>query len=88
MGDRETLIQRFKRYYEDNRVTAGVDSSFDDAYEALTYSIIDEVGNCAEREDLHSIRSIVREFDEIRSSVHGSNDSVKERFEAEYRKLH
>ncbi|CAM4493168.1 hypothetical protein [Paenibacillus tarimensis] len=88
MEDREALIQRFKRYYEDNRITADIDNSFNDAYEALTFSVIDEIGNCAKREDLHSIQSVVREFDEIRSSVHGSNDSVKERFEEEYKSRH
>jgi len=83
----ETLIQRLKRYYEDYRKTSEPDAGFRDAFDALTYSVIEEVGEAAEREDCAAIRAIVREYGELRLSVQGSNDSVKERLEEEYRSV-
>jgi Na+/phosphate symporter len=79
----ETLIERFKRYYQDYRASADADTSFDNALQALTLSVIDQAGDLAERNDADAIRSMVREYHEIRLSVQGSNDSVKERFERE-----
>jgi hypothetical protein len=81
----ETLIEQFKRYYQDYRGSADVDTSFDNAFEALMFSVIDQAGDMAERDDSNAIRNMVREFREIHLSVQGSNDSVKERFEREIR---
>jgi len=81
----ETLIERFKRYYVDYRAAAGPDEAFKLAFEALTYSAIDLVDVAADRADIGAVRAAVREYREIRSSVQGSNDSVKERFEREFR---
>jgi len=80
----ESLIERFKRYYEDYRMTSDMNSSFTSAYEALTLSVIDQVDDFAAQSDVAAIRNTVREYREIRSSIQGSNDSVKERFESEY----
>lgn len=80
----ESLIERFKRYYEDYRMTSDMNSSFTSAYEALTLSVIDQVDDLAAQSDVSAIRNTVREYREIRSSIQGSNDSVKERFESEF----
>ena len=81
----ETMIERFKRYYADYRAAGDPDASFASAYEALVYSALDEVGRLAEEGRLEAIRDRIREMNEIRMSIGGSNDSVKERFEAELR---
>lgn len=81
----ETLIEQFKRYYQDYRNADDVDESFDNAFAALTFSVIDQAGDMAERDDSEAIRRMVREFREIHLSIQGSNDSVKERFEREIR---
>ncbi|UVI32651.1 hypothetical protein [Paenibacillus spongiae] len=81
----ETLIERFKRYYWSYRQTSDTDASFNFAYQALLLSLLDGVSRFADDGDLDGIRNLMREIDEIRHSVQGSNDSVKERFEAEYR---
>jgi hypothetical protein len=84
-GERdETLIQQFKRYYGIYRQTSDPDKSFSSAYEALLLTVLDKIRRCADEDDLESIRNLLRECDEIRHSVQGSNDSVKERFEREY----
>lgn len=79
----ETLIQTFKRYYADYRAAVDVDQSFADAYRAIAYYVIDQTGQLAQEGKLEDIQNLVREFKEIRQSVGGSNDSVKERFEQE-----
>ncbi|QYR20696.1 hypothetical protein KZ483_23385 [Paenibacillus sp. sptzw28] len=84
----ETLIERFKRYYGYYRQTSDVDISFISAYQALLLSLLDQVSRCADDGDLDAIRNLMREIDEIRHSIQGSNDSVKERFETEYRDSH
>jgi hypothetical protein len=81
---RVTLIQIFKRFYADYRKTSDVDTSFNSAKEALAYYVIDQTGVLADERDNDGIRGLIREFTEIRESTHGSNDSVKERFELEY----
>ncbi len=81
----ETLIQRLKRYYADYRLSENPDESFRDACAALSLSVLDTVGELADREDCAAIRNVLREYREIRSSVSGSNDSVKERLERELR---
>ncbi|HZG86602.1 hypothetical protein [Paenibacillus sp.] len=83
----ETLIERLKRYYEDYRKTSEPDSGFRDAFDALTYSVIESIGEAADRDDCATIRAIVREYGELRLSVQGSNDSVKERLEEEYQSV-
>jgi len=83
--EHEAVIERFKRYYADYRAAGDPDSSFASAYEALIYSVLDEVGQLAEEGRLEPIRGRIRELNEIRMSIGGSNDSVKERFEAELR---
>ena len=82
----ETLIEQFKRYYADYRKTSDMNTSFISAYEALTLSVIDQVDDFADKSDVSAIRNVVREYREIRISIQGSNDSVKERFEREYQK--
>lgn len=81
----ETLIERFKRYYEDYRMTSGVDSSFQNASEALSASVLNLVGQSADNGDLAVIRNLMHEYNEIRLSTQASNDSLKERFELEYK---
>jgi len=81
----ETLIERLKRYYQDYRKTSDPDAAFREACEALGHSVIESVGEAAERDELETIRALVREYREIRLSTQGSNDSVKERLEAELR---
>lgn len=81
----ETLIERFKRYYEEYRTTSGVDSSFKNASEALSASVLNLVGQSADNGDLAAIRNLMHEYSEIRFSTQGSNDSLKERFELEYK---
>jgi len=83
-GD-ETLIERLKRYYADYRLSEDPDASFRDACAALSLSVIDTVGELADREDCAAIRNVLREYREIRVSTQGSNDSVKERLESELR---
>ncbi|MFD2611018.1 hypothetical protein [Paenibacillus gansuensis] len=80
----ETLIQQFKRYYFDYRGAAETDSAFADAFQALTYRVIGRLEEAVHNENLHASRELLREYGEIRSSTYGSNDSVKERFEAEF----
>ncbi|MFC5648755.1 hypothetical protein ACFPYJ_06360 [Paenibacillus solisilvae] len=84
-GMEETLIERFKRYYEDYRMTSGVDSSFQNASEALTASVLNLVGQSADNGDLDAIRNLMHEYGEIRLSTQASNDSLKERFELEHK---
>ncbi|BBH20175.1 hypothetical protein Back11_15200 [Paenibacillus baekrokdamisoli] len=81
----ETLIEQFKRYYENYRMTSGVDSSFQNASEALSASILNLVGQSADNGDLVTIRNLMHEYSEIRLSVQASNDSLKERFELQYK---
>ncbi|MCI3921286.1 hypothetical protein MO973_13700 [Paenibacillus sp. TRM 82003] len=84
----ETLIERMKRFYEDYRGTSDVDESFRSALETVGFWVIESCGDHAERGDTEAIRNLVREYKEIRLSAQGSNDSVKERFEDEYRERH
>ena len=81
----ETLIERFKRYYEDYRMTCGIDSSFQNAREALSASVLNLVSESADDGDLAAIRNLMHEYNEIRLSTQASNDSLKERFEQEYK---
>lgn len=80
----QTLIETFKAYYFDYRTVEDVDSSFEDALAAVAFAVIEKTGALADEGDLDGIRSLVREYKEIRLSTLGSNDSVKERFEQEY----
>ncbi len=80
----ETLIERFKRYYSTYRTTSEPDISFTSAYDELTLTVIHLAETYAEHGDVESIRNMLREYREIRSSITPSNDSVKERFEREY----
>lgn len=81
----ETLIERFKRYYEDYRITSGMDSSFQNAKEALSATVLNLVGQSADDGNLAAIRNLIHEYNEIRLSTQASNDSLKERFELEYK---
>jgi hypothetical protein len=80
----ETLIQAFKRFYADYRAVLGVDESFDGSLQVLPYYVIDQTEIMAQEGNVDKIRNLIREFNEIRVSTYGSNDSVKERFEQEY----
>jgi hypothetical protein len=81
----ETLIERFKRYYEDYRITSGMDSSFQNAKEALSATVLNLVGQSADDGNLAAIRNLMHEYNEIRLYTQDSNDSLKERFELEYK---
>lgn len=82
----ETLIEHFKAYYFDYRKTSDVDESFEQAFSALVYHVIDMMDQLAASGDLDGVRDAARQFREIQSSTYGSNDSVKERMEREYTK--
>lgn len=84
----ETLMERMKRFYVDYRETSDPDESFRSALETIGFWVIEAAGDLAERGDTAAIRSLVREYKEIRLSAQGSDDSVKERFEAEFRERH
>ena len=80
----ETLIQTFKRYYSDYRTTSNAEDSFSASLQSLTFHVIDQAELLAEDGKIEDTKSLLRQFQEIRQSTYGSNDSVKERFEAEY----
>ncbi len=80
----ETLIQRFKRYYTNNRKAANSEVSFSDAFLTLMYFVINRVDELADTGNLVEVKDVLRQFREIRDSIQDSNDSVNERFEQEY----
>ncbi|MFB9328255.1 hypothetical protein ACFFSY_20185 [Paenibacillus aurantiacus] len=81
----ETLIERMKRFYEQYRTTSNVEASFVNAKEALTLTLLDDIGRYAQEEDLGAIRNATAQWDELRLMMQGSNDALKERLEREYK---
>ncbi|KRE96834.1 hypothetical protein ASG89_30330 [Paenibacillus sp. Soil766] len=79
----ETLIQTFKRYYADYRGAEDVDQSFTDAYQAMTFHVINQTEHYVQEGNLNKIQNLIREFKEMGLSLGPSNDSLKEQFEQE-----
>ncbi|MFC5447513.1 hypothetical protein [Paenibacillus aestuarii] len=79
----ETLIETLKRYYADYRSAADSDQSFEDAYQALAYHVIEQTGQLAQEGKLTDIQNLIAQYHELRFSTGYSNDSLKERFEQE-----
>ncbi|MEC0232661.1 hypothetical protein [Paenibacillus alba] len=79
----ETLMDTFKRYYEDYRSASNVDQSFKDAYQAISYHVIDVTEQLAHKGNLTDIQQLIREFREIGLATGPSNDAMKDRFEQE-----
>lgn len=79
----ETLLETFKRYYADYRGAEGVDESFADAFQAMTFHVIHQTEQYAHQGNLQEIQNLVHAFKEISLSMSPSNDSLKEQFEQE-----
>ncbi|MBD3919091.1 hypothetical protein H8B09_10025 [Paenibacillus sp. PR3] len=79
----ETLMERFKRFYEFYRLNSGVDDGFSLAKDALVFAILKDISTYADEDDLISIRRVMGEWDEIQFMIQASNDSLKESFEQE-----
>jgi hypothetical protein len=78
---RETLLQAFQRFYSDYRTISEADDSYNDAFEALAYYVIAQVGILADEGKLDEIRYMVQEFMDLKLTKFGSNDSLQEQFE-------
>jgi hypothetical protein len=81
---RETLLQAFERFYSDYRDISGTQDSYADAFEALAYYVIAQVGILADEGKLDEVRYLVQEFMDLKLTSFGSNDSLQEHFEARF----
>jgi hypothetical protein len=81
---RETLLQAFQRFYSDYRDMSDPKESYHDAFEALAYYVIIQVGILADEGKLDEVRYLVQEFMDLKLTSFGSNDSLQEQFEAKY----
>jgi hypothetical protein len=79
----DSLLDTFKRYYADYRGAAPIDQSFAEAYQALTYHVINQTEYYVQQENLQEIRNLIWEFKEMGLQLGPSNDSLKEQFEQE-----
>jgi hypothetical protein len=79
---KETLIQAFARYYSDYRAVSSTEESYTDAFEALAYYVIAQIGILADEGKLDEVRLLVHEFMDLKLTKFGSNDSLQEQFEA------
>ncbi|WP_199614459.1 hypothetical protein [Paenibacillus alkalitolerans] len=81
----ETLIEKLKQFYFDYRQTADPEESFSLAMQTMPHFVLHTAGHMADENDLEGIRSIIRQYEEFSIAPEGSNDSVQERFENEFR---